>query len=88
VRVSATKPAISARNKLWNEIWAGRIKRADTCENCGKKPGDKSLIHAHHDDYSKPLDVRWLCASCHKRHHVKFGPAKLPADFVEGREPA
>ncbi len=26
-------------------------------------------VHAHHDDYDKPLDVRWMCRSHHKRHH-------------------
>ena len=31
------------------------------CEICGTL--DK--IHAHHEDYSNPLDVRWLCS----RHH-------------------
>lgn len=29
-------------------------------EGCG--PG---TVHAHHDDYSKPLEVRWLCALHH-----------------------
>lgn len=34
------------------------------CEQCGELKVD-----AHHDDYSKPLVVRWLCRSCHNEHH-------------------
>ena len=35
------------------------------CENCGADD-----VHAHHDDYSRPLDVRWLCPLCHKAEHA------------------
>jgi len=34
------------------------------CEVCGNKKVD-----AHHDDYQKPLDVRWLCRLHHVEHH-------------------
>lgn len=35
------------------------------CEVCGEK------AQAHHDDYSKPLEVRWLCPKHHSEHHVE-----------------
>lgn len=34
------------------------------CEQCGDEKSQ-----AHHHDYSKPLDVTWLCYSCHMAHH-------------------
>jgi hypothetical protein len=37
------------------------------CEVCGAT----KRIHAHHDDYDRPLDVRWLCASHHLEAHGK-----------------
>lgn len=30
-------------------------------------------VHAHHDDYLKPLNVRWLCAAHHSQWHKKNG---------------
>lgn len=41
---------------------------AEACETCG---ADKAV--AHHDDYAKPLNVRWLCQPCHKQWHAKNG---------------
>ena len=35
------------------------------CERC-KSTED---LHMHHDDYDKPLDVRWFCAPCHRSWH-------------------
>jgi len=34
------------------------------CEACGAR------AEMHHDDYSKPLDVRWLCTTHHRAHHA------------------
>ena len=38
------------------------------CEKCGELK-----VHGHHDDYSKPLKVRWLCPIHHKEHHSNRG---------------
>ena len=37
------------------------------CERC-----DKSPAQAHHEDYSKPLDVVWLCPPCHAQRHKEI----------------
>jgi len=45
----------------------GIITKPDKCSNCG----ESGMIHAHHWDYSKPLDVIWLCSACHANiHHL------------------
>lgn len=36
------------------------------CSVCGKK----YRVHGHHPDYSKPLDVIWLCRKHHKQIHL------------------
>ncbi len=43
----------------------GSVIRPGSCEDCGIA----CVPHGHHDDYAKPLDVRWLCAKCHAAVH-------------------
>jgi ribosomal protein S27AE len=43
----------------------------EPCEKCGRED-----VHAHHDDYAKPLNVRWLCPVCHSAWHDKNGSGK------------
>ncbi len=40
------------------------------CEDCGSE----NNVHAHHDDYTKPLEVRWLCRECHTEWHKHNTP--------------
>ena len=45
----------------------------EPCVECGEQK-----THAHHDDYSKPLNVRWMCAACHRQWHIKNGEGLNP----------
>lgn len=55
-----------ARAAVHDAVKSGRLTR-DVCSMCGTGEG----VEAHHDDYSQPLAVKWLCVSCHNRHHVE-----------------
>lgn len=53
-----------------------QVKRAVECGKlvkglCEVCKDDK--VHAHHEDYSKPLQVRWLCARHHRYTHIGKG---------------
>jgi ribosomal protein S27AE len=53
----------AARIAAGGAIATGRLVK-QPCEKCGAE-----RVHAHHDDYSKPLDVRWLCPKHHAEEH-------------------
>ena len=56
---------LRARGIVTQLVFQGRMTRLP-CETCGNP-----LTHAHHDDYDKPLEVRWLCAKHHGELHRK-----------------
>jgi len=58
-----------ARQVITSKIQSGDLIRETNCSECGDTGTDKHPIHAHHDDYRKPLAIRWLCKSCHDDHH-------------------
>jgi hypothetical protein len=77
---------ISARNRKWRQenpekhkayIAVNNATRRgklvpQPCEHCG---AENYKTEGHHPDYSKPLDVVWLCRPCHKQLHVELKKA-------------
>jgi ferredoxin len=44
----------------------GKLARPGVCSKCGRK----CRPDAHHDDYTRPAHVAWLCRSCHMRANL------------------
>ncbi|TIX28948.1 MAG: hypothetical protein E5V35_00095 [Mesorhizobium sp.] len=58
--------AYRAQTAVSNAVRDGRLFK-QPCEFCGDDE-----VHAHHRDYTKPLEVVWLCPKCHHRLHALF----------------
>lgn len=57
-----------ATSMINNAIRSGKLF-SEPCFVCG----DEKTV-GHHDDYDKPLNVRWLCQPHHHQWHAKNGP--------------
>ncbi len=60
----------AAQIMVGNAVRDKRLHKASSCESCGQSP---KRLHGHHDDYSLPLIVRWLCPKCHTAWHKENG---------------
>lgn len=67
-----------ARKKVEHQIRYGRWERPTICMHCGLS---SDRIEAHHEDYTKPLSVVWLCKKCHtqadklvNKNIIKYSP--------------
>lgn len=64
----------AARIALWNALRGGVVAKATACQGCGAA----GRLHGHHDDYAKPLEVRWLCVPCHEEAHHEVSRITRP----------
>lgn len=55
-----------AREQVKSALKTGRLVK-QPCGICGEQ-----ISQAHHTDYSKPLEVQWLCSGCHAELHKKI----------------
>ena len=63
-----------AHSVISNALSNGKIQKPEYCSICKKK----GKINAHHDDYSKPLKIIWLCIQCHVNIHKEVLCGKAP----------
>lgn len=71
-RVASEYEKVTARNALHYAVHHGKAERLTSCQKCGAEEGTEigsASLDAHHEDYAKPLDVVYLCRSCHRRRH-------------------
>ena len=73
--------------KFMQAMNTGKLKRPDRCEVC-RSPSSK--VSGHHEDYSKPFDVVWICGSCHRKLHRLKGriSSALALRIKERSDPA
>jgi hypothetical protein len=60
VRRARHPEKVKARAAVNNAVRDGYLMKPEKC-GCGGSP-----VEAHHVDYTKPLDVAWLCGPCHR----------------------
>lgn len=58
---------------LGNAVKNGKIVKPSKCVKCGRTP-ESRFLHGHHEDYTKPLDVEWICIWCHAAEHFPNNP--------------
>lgn len=56
------KHKVAARVAVNEAVRKGKIIRPKFCSNCKQR----CKPEAHHPDHNKPLEIVWLCTSCHK----------------------
>lgn len=65
----ANREKINAHAMVHRAVTRGKLERAKFCEKCGS---NKGKMEGHHEDYSKPLEVKWLCRLCHAKLIMKL----------------
>ena len=69
-----------AHLRVSRALQSGVLKRPNICSRCGKK----CKPDAHHEDYTKPLDVIWLCGDCHaEKHRIQISDSIIEQDYLE-----
>lgn len=64
---ASARRRVEAARRVFQAVQNGTLERPDRCARCNAEGG----VEGHHADYSKPLEVEWLCKRCHLAEHGK-----------------
>ena len=61
-----------ARSAVKRAIDSGElvVSKCEICNEFPKRSDGARAVQAHHEDYLKPLEVKWLCVRCHNDLHA------------------
>lgn len=59
---------LKANRELNEALRRDKIQKPDYCQICN----EKKRLDGHHSDYSKPLQVLWVCRKCHSAIHKQL----------------
>ena len=63
-----------AHSIINHALKSGKLIRPSICEACEQE----LRLNGHHDDYTKPLEVKWLCSPCHSELHQDLKKGETP----------
>lgn len=72
-----------AHNMINYALSSGKISRPETCSCCNIG----CVPHGHHNDYTKPLEVIWLCVDCHIAFHKEVKLLERQFERQHGYKP-
>ena len=74
---------LHARWRLNTAVARNQVVKPKKCEVCG---GGR-FIEGHHEDYTKPLEVLWLCRRCDRSVHGGGGGRTAPiVEYIEAQQ--
>lgn len=70
----------AAKSEVAKALYSGELVRPARCSKCGYA----GHVDGHHRDYAKPLDVVWVCRSCHIKQHREEGTSGFKRPPIYG----
>lgn len=71
----------TAHQMVAEAVRRGKLAKPTQCPQCLRENIPSRQMHGHHEDYGKPLEVKWLCAKCHSQIPKVWTPNKLQWPF-------